>query len=200
MPVGSDQLKREKLELGLAIWQVLREIGQRCPGVLLEQLRPQNASSQLAQDLVSFLLLGLADPQELRALFFVASTWSGMLEASVSSPAGQEVLASLPTAQLLQRLLWSVARMDYNDAQSQKILSESASILRSLTNTQLLPPSFLQQASETLQQALVGALPGLRSDAAPRRLCEALSQNAALKDVRAALQQCAADWRRECGS
>ena len=36
MPEDSDQLKREKLELGSSLLQLLKEIAQRCPAALLE--------------------------------------------------------------------------------------------------------------------------------------------------------------------
>eukprot|EP00415_Alexandrium_ostenfeldii_P002091 UN2091 len=146
------------------------------------------------------LLQALADPMELRALFLAASAWNALLELAVGTPATQEAMVSLPLAQLLPQLLWSVARMDFNDAQAQKVLGEVASILRNLVSVRVLPQGIKQQTIQGLQQALVGALPGLRSDLAPRRLCEALSQDMSVKDIRTALQQCAADWRRDCGS
>jgi len=199
MPEESEQFKREKLELGCALLQLLKEAGQRCSPVLLEPMLLQGGG-RLGQDLSSFLLQGLTDPMELRALFLAASTWSALLELAVSSPKTHEALMSLPLAPLMRQLLWSIVRTDFGDAQSQKALGEVASILRNLTSPRLLPQGIQQQAMEGLQHALVGALPGLRSDLAPRRLCEALSQDSSLKDIRAILQQCAADWRRDCGS
>mmetsp|Transcript_73561 Transcript_73561/g.157660 ORF Transcript_73561/g.157660 Transcript_73561/m.157660 type:complete len:1027 (-) Transcript_73561:37-3117(-) len=208
MPEDSVQLKREKLELGCALLQLVKEAAQRCPGALLEPMLLQaqgqsqgGGASGHGQGLICFLLQGLADPQELRALFLAASAWSAMLEAATSEVATREaIVTALPLAQLQQRLLWCVARMDYGDAQAQKVLAEAAAILRSIAIAHRAAPQPLQQqAMEALQQALVGALPGLRSDLAPRRLCEGLSQDASIKDLRAALQQCAADWRRDCG-
>jgi len=84
--------------------------------------------------------------------------------------------------------------------QSQKILGEAASILRSLVGMRTLPQPLQQLTREALQQALVTALPGLRSDLAPRRLCEALAQDTAIIHIRPLIQQCAAEWRRECGA
>lgn len=199
MPEDSEQLKREKLELGCALLQLLKEAGQRCPPVLLEPMLLRNGD-RLGPELTSFLLQGLADPMELRAMLLAASAWSALLELAVSSPATQEAMTSLPLAQLLQQLLWTVVRMDFGDAQAQKVLGEVASILRSLTSLRVLPQCMHQQAMEGLQQALVAALPGLRSDLAPRRLCEALLQDTSLKDIRTLLQQCAAEWRRDSGS
>jgi len=199
MPEDSEQLKREKLELGCALLQLLKEAGQRCPTALLEPMLLRNGE-RLGLELVTFLLQGTTDPMELRSLFLAVSAWSAVLELAVSSPATQEAMVSLPLAQLLPRVVWSVVRMDYNDAQAQKVLAEAASILRNLVSVRVLPQGVKQQAMEGLQQALVGALPGLRSDVAPRRLCEALSQDASIKDIRTALQHCAADWRRDCGS
>jgi len=200
MPDGSEQLKREKLELGCALLQILKECAQRCPSVLLEpMLTNTGVERRVGPDLVAFLSHGVADPREMRAFLLAASTWSGLLEVAIASPATQVTMASLPLSQLLQQALWSSVRMDFNDAQSQKILGEVASILRSLTSPRLLPEAQRRPAMEALQQGLVGALPGMRSDVAPRRLCEALSQDSPVKDIRAVLQQCASDWRRDCG-
>jgi len=199
MPEESEEMKREKFELGCAILQFLKECGQRCPMVLLEPMLVQGCSTEQGVRLVSFLLLGIQDPSELRALLLATSTWSALLEAAVGLPGTHESLASLPLDQLSLKLLWSVARMDYSDAQTQKILAEAAVVLRNLMSTRLLPQGVQQQAADALSQALVGALPGLRSDSAPRRLCEALSQDCSLKDIRAALQDCVSEWRRDTG-
>eukprot|EP00747_Dinoflagellata_sp_TGD_P031985 gnl/TRDRNA2_/TRDRNA2_135663_c0_seq1.p1 gnl/TRDRNA2_/TRDRNA2_135663_c0~~gnl/TRDRNA2_/TRDRNA2_135663_c0_seq1.p1 ORF type:complete len:1053 (-),score=204.75 gnl/TRDRNA2_/TRDRNA2_135663_c0_seq1:92-3157(-) len=202
MPEDSEQLKREKLELGCALLQLLKEAAVRCPLALLEVMMRQNGNSGPGSgvDLINFLVLGLSDPSELRALFLTVSTWSALLEKIAGTPGAQEAVSALPLGQILQRLIWSVARMDFSDAQAQKILGEAPAVLKSLTGGQLLPQGCQQQAMEALQQALVAALPGLRTDTAPRQLCTALAQDCPLKDVRAALQQCAVDWRRESGS
>jgi len=197
MPEESDQFKREKLELGCALLLLLKEAGQRCSTVLLEPMLVPNGG-RLGPDLVAFLLQGLTDPNELRALFLAASAWNALLELAVANPATHEAMASLPLAPLLRHLLWSCVRMDFGDVQSQKILGEAASILRSLVGMRTLPQPLQQLMREALQQALVAALPGLRSDLAPRRLCEALVQDAAISHIRPLLQQCAAEWRREC--
>jgi len=199
MPEESDQLKREKLELGCALLLLLKEAGQRCSTVLLEPMLVPNGG-RLGPDLVAFLLQGLADPNELRALFLAASGWSALLELAVANPATHEAMASLPLAPLLRHLLWSCVRMDFGDVQSQKVLGEAASILRSLLGMRTLPQPLQQLMREALQQALVAALPGLRSDVAPRRLCEALAQDMSTIHIRPLLQQCAAEWRRECGA
>jgi len=200
LPEGSEQLKREKLELGCALLQLLKEAAQRCPAALLEpMLLGAGTGARHGQEMTNFLLLGLQDPQELRSLLLAATTWGALFEGMATDPQCLAQLGALPLAQLLQRLLWSTVRMDYSDVVSQKVLAEASSILRTLTSPRVHSQGILQQTMEALQQALVGALPGLRSDLAPRRLCEALSQEAPLKDVRTALQQCAADWRRDAG-
>merc|ERR1719291_705867 len=198
MTEESEQLKREKLELGCALLQLLKEAGKWGPAALLEPMLAPGGTRH-GQEMTAFLLQGLADPRELRALLLAASAWSALVEVAVATQASQEALRVLPMAQLMQRLLWSSVRMDFSDATSQKVLSEVASVLRHLTSPKLLAPVLTQQAAECMQQALVAALPGLRTDAAPRRLCEALSQDSSLKDIRDALQQCAADWRRDTG-
>lgn len=198
MTEESEQLKREKLELGCALLQLLKEAAKRGPAAMLEPMLAPGGTRH-GQDMTAFLLQGLADPRELRALHLAASAWSALVEVAVATPASQEALRNLPMAQLMQRLLWSSARMDFSDATAQKVLSEVASVLRHLTSPKLLAPGLTQQATECMQQALVAALPGLRTDTAPRRLCEALSQDSGLKDIRDALQQCAADWRRDTG-
>merc|ERR1719446_758259 len=111
-------------------------------------------------------MMGLQDPTEIKAFFFATAAWSGLLEVSIGDPTMQGALASLPLAQLLQQLLWSTARMDYSDQQSQKVLAEVASILRCLTSARLLPQGSQQQALETLQQALACAMPGLQNEEA----------------------------------
>jgi len=194
MPEQSDQLKREKLELGNAMLQLLKEAAQRCPSAVLEPM----VSSRHGQEMTGFLLVGLQDARELKALLYASAAWAAVLQLACSSPEAT-AMANLPVAQLLQRLLWSVARMDYNDVQSQKVLGEAASILRSVMGSSQSQAQ-LQQAKEMFQQALVGALPGIRSETGPRQLCEVLSQGAPVKDVRAALQQCALQWRHEGGS
>lgn len=191
LPEQSEQLKREKLELGAALLQLLKEAAQRCPSALLE---PMLNNSRHGQEMTAFLLIGLQDAHELKPLLYSSAAWAALLGGAAQSPA----MASLPVGQLLQRLLWSAARMDYNDIQSQKILGEAASILRSALN-RTQPEVQLKGMMDAFQQALVAALPGLRNETAPRRLCEVLSQNAPIKEVRAALQQCTIDWRRECG-
>lgn len=195
MPEGSEQLKREKLELACALLQLLKEAAQRCPASVLEHmLRP--GQDRLGPDLTAFLLQALADPKEIRALFLSVSAWNGLLELAVGSPASQEAMVSLPLGQLLPQLLWSVVRMDHNDAQAQKAMTEAAGVLRSLIAVRVVPQGVKQQSMEALQQALVAALPGLRTDVGPRRLCELLASEApAAKDVKAALQQCVSDWR-----
>lgn len=200
LPEDSEQLKREKFELGSGVLQLLKEIAQRCPVALLEPMLQPGAPNNLGQELVSFLLVGLKDPAELKALNFAAATWAALLEVAVGPNGSREALATLPLTQLMQQLLWSVIRMDHSDFQAQKTLGEAASILRSLTSARLLSEPAHKQAMETLQQALIGALQGLRSDFAPRQLCEALSKDSSLKEVRAALQQCATDWRKDCSS
>jgi len=197
MPEDSEQLKRERFELGSALLLLLKESAQRCPITLLEPMLLQGSSSSYGQDLVSFLLQGLQDPRELKALLYATSSWSALLDVAAGPGSNPEALGALPLAQLLRQLLWSVARMDYADVSSQKVLGEAAAILRSLTSTRLLPEALAGQAMEALQQALVAALPGLSSDVAPRQLCEALAKDAPLKDIRVAIQQCAADWHRD---
>mmetsp|Transcript_65594 Transcript_65594/g.212299 ORF Transcript_65594/g.212299 Transcript_65594/m.212299 type:complete len:1030 (+) Transcript_65594:63-3152(+) len=199
LPEDSEQLKREKFELGTTLLLLLKEIAQRCPVSLLEPMLLQGNSSPLASELVGFLLLGLKDPQELKALLYAASAWSALLELASAPGSNVEALAVLPLVQILQQLLWSIARMDFRDIASQKVLGEAAAILRALTSKRRLPEVLHQQAMEALRQALVAALPGLRSEQGPRALCEALLQEAPLKDVRVALQQCASDWLRDCG-
>eukprot|EP00438_Fugacium_kawagutii_P026190 Skav211364 [mRNA] locus=scaffold677:638462:650216:- [translate_table: standard] len=118
LPEQSEQLKREKLELGAALLQLLKEAAQRCPGAILEPM--VNGNSRYAQELAGFLLLGLQDAKELKPLLYSTAAWAALLEAAAQASA----VAALPVAQILQRILWSVARMDYNDIQSQKILGE----------------------------------------------------------------------------
>lgn len=197
LPEDSEQFKREKLELGCAILILVKEMAQRCPVTLLESVLLQRESRH-GQELVSFLMLGVTNPSELRALFLATSTWSALLESVISSQETQPALASLPLVQLLRHLLASVVRMDFQDAQSQKVLGEAASILRSVTSSRLLPQGLQQQGMGSVQQALVEALPGLKTDTTPRRLCECLSQDTSLKDIRTVLQHCVADWRRDC--
>mmetsp|Transcript_29813 Transcript_29813/g.55032 ORF Transcript_29813/g.55032 Transcript_29813/m.55032 type:complete len:1030 (+) Transcript_29813:29-3118(+) len=199
MPEDSEQCKREKQELGCALLQLLKECGQKCPVVLLEPVMLQSGPSRHGQDVLHFLLLCLQDPAELRALLLAAATWSALLDVAIGSANTQEALAVLPLAKLMQQLLWSVARMDYNDVQAQRVLSEAAVVLRCLTSVRLLPQGAQQQAAGALEQALVGALPGLQSAEGPRRLYEALAQECSLKEIRAVLQQCVLDWRRDCG-
>merc|ERR550525_1076197 len=71
MPEESEQLKREKLELGCALLQLLKEAGQRCPTALLEPMLLKH-QERPGSDLIAFLLQGIADPLELRALLFAA--------------------------------------------------------------------------------------------------------------------------------
>ncbi|CAE7401164.1 xpot [Symbiodinium sp. CCMP2456] len=193
MPEQSDQLKREKLELGNAMLQLLKEAAQRCPSALLE---PMLTNTRHGQEMTSFLLVGLQDAREIKAVLYSASAWAALLEAATSSSEAAAAIASLPIAQLLQRTLWSAARMDYNDIQSQKVLSEAASILRSVMNPRAQPQAQLEQTKEAFQQSLVGALPGLQSEIGPRQLGEVLLQEAPLKDVRTTLQQCMLQWQR----
>ncbi|CAJ1374295.1 unnamed protein product [Effrenium voratum] len=193
LPEQSEQLKREKLELSSALLQLLKEAALRCPGAILE---PMLGNTRHGQEIIGFLLVGLQDARELKPLQYAANAWAALLAAMSAESAA--AITAFPMAQLLQRLLWSVVRMDYSDFQSQKVLNEASSILHSVMN-RTQPQVHLQQTKETFQQALVSALPGLRSEAAPRRLCEVLSQDCSVKDVRTALQQCALDWRRECG-
>jgi len=196
MPEDSDQLKREKLELGSSLLQLLKEIAQRCPAALLEVM----VRDGHGQEMKNFLVAGLRDPSELRSLLLATTGWSALLEFIVSLPQAQDALASLPLAHIFFQMLWSVVRMDYSDAMSQKILNEASSILRSLTSKRFLSQALHQQAMEGLRQALVEALPGLRDNSAPQRLCELLVQDSSLKDIRSALQQCAVDWRKGCTS
>jgi hypothetical protein len=196
MPEGSDQLKREKLELGCNLLQLLKESAQKCPVAVLEPMLSDG--SRMGKELVGFLLMGLEDPGELRALLLASAAWSALLDVAVSNQATQEAMVRLPLAQLLQQLLWSTFRMDFADVASQKILGESAAVLRNLTSARMAP-GLRQQAMEALQVALGKALPGLRNDAVPRLLCEGLSRDISLKDVRAGLQQTAAEWRRDTG-
>ncbi|CAE7483930.1 PSD [Symbiodinium microadriaticum] len=193
MPEQSDQLKREKLELGNAMLQLLKEAAQRCPSALLE---PMLTNTRHGQEMTGFLLVGLQDAREIKAVLYSASAWAALLEAATSSSEAAAAIASLPIAQLLQRMLWSAARMDYNDIQSQKVLSEAASILRSVMNPRVQPQAQLEQTKEAFQQSLVGALPGLQSEIGPRQLGEVLLQEAPLKDVRTTLQQCMLQWQR----
>mmetsp|Transcript_62679 Transcript_62679/g.149566 ORF Transcript_62679/g.149566 Transcript_62679/m.149566 type:complete len:1007 (+) Transcript_62679:64-3084(+) len=194
MPEQSDQLKREKLELGNAMLQLLKEAAQRCPSALLE---PMLTNTRHGQEMTGFLLVGLQDAREIKAVLYSASAWAALLEAATSSSEAAAAIASLPIAQLLQRMLWSAARMDYNDIQSQKVLSEAASILRSVMNPRVQPQAQLEQTKEAFQQSLVGALPGLQSEIGPRQLGEVLLQEAPLKDVRTTLQQCMLQWQRD---
>ncbi|CAE7540246.1 XPOT [Symbiodinium pilosum] len=53
MPEQSDQLKREKLELGNALLQLLKEAAQRCPSALLE---PMLTNTRHGQEMTGFLL------------------------------------------------------------------------------------------------------------------------------------------------
>eukprot|EP00930_Biecheleria_cincta_P056989 TRINITY_DN42_c0_g2_i1.p1 TRINITY_DN42_c0_g2~~TRINITY_DN42_c0_g2_i1.p1 ORF type:complete len:1022 (-),score=209.04 TRINITY_DN42_c0_g2_i1:50-3115(-) len=209
MPEGSEQLKRERLELSFSLLQLLKEGAQRCPAALLKPMLSGPACRH-GQEMMNFLLIGLQDSNELKSLTCASGAWAALLDTAAcptpvaaglcQSPSdAAAALAALPVAQVLQRLLWSVARMDYNDVQSQKVLGEAASVLRAVTNPRAQPQEQLRKTMDALQQALIGALPGLRNDASPRRLCETLGQDAPLKDVRMALQQCAVDWRRDCG-
>ena len=195
LPEQSDQLKREKLELGAAVLQLLKEAAQRCPNATLEPMLNGNTCRH-GQEMMAFLLMGLSDAQEMKPVLYSAAAWSALLQAAASGSA----VAALPVAQILQRLLWSAARMDYNDIQSQKILGEASSILRFALSPRAQAEAQWKINMEAFQQALVSALPGLRNETAPRRLCEVLTQDGSVKDVRTALQQCFIDWRRECGA
>ncbi|CAE8636508.1 unnamed protein product, partial [Polarella glacialis] len=60
LPEGSEQLKREKLELGCALLQLLKEAAQRCPAALLEpMLLGAGTGARHGQEMTNFLLLGL---------------------------------------------------------------------------------------------------------------------------------------------
>lgn len=199
LPEQSEQLKREKLELGAALLQLLKEAAQRCPSAMLEpMLKGATLGPDIqryAQEMMGFLLIGLQNPKELKALLYSAAAWAAFLEAAAHASA----MAALPVAQIFQRVLWSAARMDYNDIQSQKILGEASSILRFALSPRAQPEAQLKVMMEAFQQALVSALPGLRNETAPRKLCEVLAQDGPIKDIRTALQQCIMDWRRESG-
>jgi hypothetical protein len=200
LPEDSEELRREKRELASRLLELMKECGQRCPLVLLETLALENGNSNHGQQVIQLLLLSLQDPAEIQCFFFATATWSGLLETAIGDPSMQNVLASLPLTQLLHQMLWSTARMDFKDALGQKALAEVACVLRCLTSARLLPRGSQQHALEALQQALIGALPGLRTDDAPRKLFEALSQDCSLKEIRGVLQQCVFDWRRDCGA
>jgi len=159
----------------------------------------QSGSAGLGQELIAFLVVTLKDPRELKAVFHAASTWSALLEAAVSSGSNPEALAALPLAQLLQQMLWSMVRLELSDIQSQKVMGEVAAVLRSLTSARL-PEAMRAQGAEAVKQGLVAALPGLRSDAAPSQVLEALGKAAPIKDVKTTLHRCATEWRKDCGS
>eukprot|EP00929_Paragymnodinium_shiwhaense_P098233 TRINITY_DN59749_c0_g1_i1.p1 TRINITY_DN59749_c0_g1~~TRINITY_DN59749_c0_g1_i1.p1 ORF type:complete len:1037 (+),score=228.11 TRINITY_DN59749_c0_g1_i1:43-3153(+) len=208
----SAQLKREKLQLSSAVLQLLCEVGKKCPTVLLEAMLGVGAASaasggynpavgeSLGQKLVTFLLYGLADPREAKAAFMAAATWSALLEAAVAlGPSdSQKVAALLPLPQLLRQVLHTASQLDPGDMQTTKMLGETANILRCVTSKRSLAQGDQQQqqAFECLRQALGEAMPGMRPEnGLARLLCEALAQDASLKDVRVLLQRCSAESR-----
>ncbi|CAL1133058.1 unnamed protein product [Cladocopium goreaui] len=102
LPEQSEQLKREKLELGAALLQLLKEAAQRCPSAMLEpMLKGATLGPDIqryAQEMMGFLLsgglgvevnglIGLQNPKEsgLRAVMI------GQL-CSPESSAGEEVV------------------------------------------------------------------------------------------------------------
>merc|ERR1711972_1131091 len=108
-------------------------------------------NKRLWPELVAFLVRGLSESREVRVLLLTTSTWNSLLESPVCSCGKHLALTSVPWSQIIHQAIWSCIHMDIQNAQSPKVLAETAALLRNFTGPHIIRQDEKRQAMEVFQ-------------------------------------------------